>query len=43
MSKSDYILRSLSKLSSKRWEHYVINRLFHRLNDPEVEFRACRP
>lgn len=38
MSKSDYILRSLSKLSSKRWEHYVINRLFHRLNDPEVEF-----
>lgn len=38
MSKADYILRSLSKVSSKRWEHYVINRLYHRLNDPEIEF-----
>jgi len=38
MDKADYILRSLSKVSSKRWEHYVINRLYHRLNDPEIEF-----
>jgi len=38
LGKPDYILRSLSKLSNKRWEHYVINRIFHRLNDPEVEF-----
>lgn len=38
MGKTDYILRSLSKISSKRWEHYVINRLYHRLSDPDVEF-----
>ncbi|WP_375295724.1 MULTISPECIES: AbaSI family restriction endonuclease [Morganellaceae] len=38
MSKDDYILRALSKISHKRWEHYIINRIFHRLNDPELEF-----
>ncbi len=38
MEKTDYILRSLSKISKKRWEHYVINRIFHRLDDPEIEF-----
>ncbi len=38
MGKTDYILRSLSKLSTKRWEHYVINRIYHRLNDPDIEF-----
>lgn len=34
----DYILRSLSKITRKRWEHYVINRFYHRLDDPEIEF-----
>jgi very-short-patch-repair endonuclease len=38
LEKTAYIIRSLSKISSKRWEHYVINRLYHRLNDPEIEF-----
>lgn len=38
MSKENYVLRSLSKISSKRWEHYVINRIYHRLNDPDIEF-----
>jgi very-short-patch-repair endonuclease len=38
MGKTDYVLRSLSKLSTKRWEHYVINRIYHRLNDPDIEF-----
>lgn len=38
MDKTDYILRLLSKVSRKRWEHYVINRLYHRMNDPEIEF-----
>ncbi|HBC6576704.1 TPA: hypothetical protein KEX07_003082 [Proteus mirabilis] len=38
MSKDDYILRALSKISHKRWEHYIINRIFHRLNDPDLEF-----
>lgn len=38
MSKTDYILRSLSKINKKRWEHYVINRIFHKLDDLEIEF-----
>ena len=38
MSKADYVLRSLSKVSTKRWEHYIINRIYHRLNDPDIEF-----
>ncbi len=38
MSKDDYILRALSKISHKCWEHYIINRIFHRLNDPDLEF-----
>lgn len=38
MIMDDYILRSLSKISRKRWEHYAINRIYHRLNDPEIEF-----
>ncbi len=46
-SKDDYILRSLSKIKHKKYEHFVINRLFHRLNDPDIEFvcqqRVRRP
>lgn len=33
-----YILRSLSKLSNKSFEHYALNRIYHRLDDPELEF-----
>lgn len=38
MSQKEYILRSLSKIRHKRYEHYVVNRIFHRLCDPELEF-----
>lgn len=38
MSQTDFILRSLSKIAAKRWEHYIINRIWHRLDDPEIEF-----
>lgn len=38
MNKTQYILRSLSKINKKRWEHYVVNRIYHRLNDPTIEF-----
>ena len=38
MSRADYVVRSLAKAASKRWEHYVIGRIIHRLNDPEIEF-----
>lgn len=38
MDKTDYILRSLSKITKKRWEHYAITRIFHLLNDLDIEF-----
>lgn len=38
MGQTHFILRSLSKISKKRWEHYAINRIYHRLSDPEIEF-----
>ncbi|WP_323716132.1 AbaSI family restriction endonuclease [Paracoccus aminovorans] len=38
MSKDDYILRSLSKTRHKRIEHFVVNRIYHLLDDPEIEF-----
>ena len=38
MSKTDYILRSLAKISKKRWEHYAVTRIFHLLNDCDIEF-----
>ncbi|AUH35124.1 AbaSI family restriction endonuclease [Paracoccus tegillarcae] len=38
MNRFDYILRSLSKTSKKRWEHYAVNRIYHRLDDPGLEF-----
>lgn len=37
-TKDDYILRSLAKISKKKWEFYVISRVIHKLNDPEIEF-----
>jgi hypothetical protein len=38
VDRTDYILRSLSKISQKKWEHYAINRIYHLLDDPEIEF-----
>ena len=43
VSKEDYITRSLSNLDFKRWELYVVTRIFHRLNDPEIEFVFQQP
>lgn len=37
MDRTDYILRMLAKPSKKRWEHYAINRIYHRLDDPDLE------
>ncbi|MCB1331820.1 MAG: hypothetical protein KDK28_21160 [Maritimibacter sp.] len=28
----------LSKIQHKKWENYVVNRIIHRLDDPEIEF-----
>ncbi len=38
ISKDDYILRNFSKIQHKKWELYVITRIIHLLNDPELEF-----
>lgn len=38
ISKDDYILRSFSKIKHKSWELYVITRIVHLLDDPEIEF-----
>ncbi len=36
--KTEYILRSLSKITHKKWELYIISRIVHLLNDHELEF-----
>ncbi len=36
-SKLDYITRVFQKTSSKRYENYVITRLWHQLNDDEIK------
>ncbi|MCO7216802.1 MULTISPECIES: AbaSI family restriction endonuclease [unclassified Halomonas] len=37
LSKADYILRSLQKISHKRWELYIVSRIIHKIDD-DVEF-----
>jgi len=38
ITKDEYILRNFSKIQHKKWELYVITRIIHLLNDPELEF-----
>ena len=38
VTKDKYILRNFSKIQHKKWELYVITRIIHLLNDPELEF-----
>lgn len=38
MHKDEYILRSLSKIKHKKWELFVVSRIIHNLDDPEIEF-----
>lgn len=37
VSKDQYILRSLSKIRRKIWEHYVVNRVWHLIGDLDLE------
>ncbi len=37
-NKNEYILRSLSKISKKRWEFFIVSRILHGLDDDEIEF-----
>lgn len=38
MTKDEYILRMMTKISKKRLEFFVISRIIHALNDFEIEF-----
>lgn len=38
ITKDEYILRRLTKISKKRFEYFVISRVIHKLDDPEIEF-----
>lgn len=37
-SKAEYILRSLTKIRNKRWEYFVVSRIYHKLDDDDIEF-----
>ena len=37
-SRDEYILRNFSKIKHKKWELYVITRIIHLLNDPDIAF-----
>jgi hypothetical protein len=37
-SKTNFVLKSLRKISHKDWELFVISRIIHKLDDPEIEF-----
>lgn len=38
ITKENYVVRSFQKISSKRWELYVITRVINLLNDLDIEF-----
>ena len=38
ISKETYVTRNFQKISGKRWELYVITRVIHTLNDPDIEY-----
>ena len=37
-SKETYVTRNFQKIANKRWELYVITRVIHLLNDPDIEY-----
>lgn len=38
MNKQEYFLRSLQKVSYKKWELFIISRILHKLDDHDIEF-----
>ena len=38
VSKDDYLLRNIYKIKHKKWELYIITRILHTLNDPDIEY-----
>ena len=37
-TKDEYLLRNFSKITHKKWELFVITRILHTLNDPDIEY-----
>ena len=38
LTKDEYLLRNFSKIKHKSWELFVITRILHLLNDPDIEY-----
>ena len=38
ITKDEYLLRNFSKISHKKWELYIVTRVLHLLDDPNVEY-----
>jgi len=38
MTKDEYLLRNISKISHKKWELYIVTRVLHFLNDDDIEY-----
>jgi hypothetical protein len=38
LTKIKYVLKSLRKISHKEWELFVVSRIIHKLDDPDIEF-----
>ena len=38
VTKDEYLLRNFSKISHKKWELYIVTRILHLLNDPNIEY-----
>ena len=38
MNKQEYIIKQIAKTNKKNFENYIVNRLFHRLDNIEVKF-----
>tara|TARA_B100001057_G_scaffold339401_1_gene340206 strand:- start:241 stop:1140 length:900 start_codon:yes stop_codon:yes gene_type:complete len=38
ITKDEYLLRNFSKIRHKKWELFVITRILHNLNDPNIEY-----
>jgi hypothetical protein len=38
MTKDEYLLANFKKIKHKEWELFVITRILHLLNDPNIEY-----
>ena len=38
LTKDEYLLKNFSKIKHKKWELFVITRILHLLDDPDIEY-----